>query len=100
MAERIIILPLEKVGLEDIALVGGKAASLGEMLQHLTPLGIQIPGGFVITTVAYRQFLDESKLESMIRSEIANIDLTMWNRCAAAARVSATPSVMPNSRMS
>lgn len=89
MAERIIILPLEKVGLEDIALVGGKAASLGEMLQHLTPLGIQIPGGFVITTVAYRQFLDESKLESMIRSEIANIDfdnVESLRRCGSRIR--------------
>lgn len=69
-----IILPLESVGLEDIAMVGGKCASLGEMLKNLTALGVDIPGGFVITTNAYRQFLAESGLEAMIKAEIAGIN--------------------------
>ena len=69
-----IILPLDSVGLEDIALVGGKCASLGEMLRNLTGLGVNIPGGFVITTDAYRQFLEQSGLESFIKNELDHID--------------------------
>jgi pyruvate,water dikinase len=69
-----IILPLEKVGLNDISLVGGKCASLGEMLQHLTPLGVAIPGGFVVTTEAYRQFLEQSGLQPFIKQELKTID--------------------------
>lgn len=69
-----IIVPLEKVGLDDIALVGGKCASLGEMLQHLTPLGVAIPGGFVVTTEAYWQFLEQSGLQPFIDRELAGID--------------------------
>src|ERR1700744_391641 len=69
-----IIVPLDKVGLADIDLVGGKCASLGEMLQHLTPLGVSIPGGFVITTKAYWQFLEQSKLQPFIHQELDKID--------------------------
>lgn len=69
-----IILPLDRVGLADIETVGGKCASLGEMLQHLSPLGVAIPGGFVITTHAYWQFLEQSKLQPFIQQELAGID--------------------------
>jgi pyruvate,water dikinase len=69
-----VILPLESVGLDDIALVGGKCASLGEMLRNLSGLGVQIPGGFVITTDAYRQFLEQSQLEAFIKNELDRID--------------------------
>lgn len=69
-----IILPLNKVGLADLGTVGGKCASLGEMLQHLTPLGVQIPGGFVITTDAYWQFIEQSQLSPIIRKELDQID--------------------------
>jgi pyruvate, water dikinase len=69
-----IILPLDSVGLNDIALVGGKCASLGEMIQHLTSSGVHIPGGFVVTTDAYRQFLEQSRLETFIRKELDKID--------------------------
>jgi pyruvate,water dikinase len=69
-----IVLPLDSVGLDDIALVGGKCASLGQMIQHLSVAGVHIPGGFVVTTVAYRQFLEQSKLEGFIRKELDRID--------------------------
>ena len=69
-----IILPLDSVGLDDIALVGGKCASLGEMLQNLSGTGVQIPGGFVVTTDAYRQFLEQSGLENFIKTELDRID--------------------------
>jgi pyruvate, water dikinase len=73
MSNRIIV-PLESVGLGDIALVGGKCASLGEMIQHLGKLGVRIPGGFVITTNAYHQFLAQSQLENFIKQELDRID--------------------------
>jgi pyruvate,water dikinase len=69
-----IILPLDSVGLGDLALVGGKCASLGEMIRNLSSAGVNIPGGFVISTDAYHQFLDESGLEVFIKAELDRID--------------------------
>src|SRR5215831_15864596 len=69
-----IILPLNSVGIDDIAMVGGKCASLGEMLRNLTALGVQIPDGFVITTTAYWQFIEQSGLGSLIQQELERID--------------------------
>jgi pyruvate,water dikinase len=46
--------------IEDISLVGGKNASLGEMYRELTPQGIQIPNGFAVTAEAYRYVLDQA----------------------------------------
>ena len=66
---------LHKVGLSDIEEVGGKNASLGEMLQNLTQLGIQIPGGFVITVAAYREFIRFNNLDDEIHSIINAIIL-------------------------
>lgn len=68
------ILLLEQVGIYDIQLVGGKNASLGEMLQHLTALGIKIPAGFVVTTYGYSQFIQYNNLDEEIRSIIKCID--------------------------
>jgi len=68
------ILPLNKVGINDIDRVGGKNASLGEMLQNLGSLGINIPDGFVITVAAYKHFLEHNNLESTIKLMIDAID--------------------------
>lgn len=68
------ILDLDKVGINDIAKVGGKNASLGEMLQHLTALGVQIPNGFVITVDAYKEFVEFNNLESVTKHIINSID--------------------------
>jgi pyruvate,water dikinase len=68
------ILELSKVGINDIETVGGKNASLGEMIQNLTSLGINIPNGFVVTVAAYREFLKYNNLESIIRHIINSID--------------------------
>lgn len=65
---------LHEVGLKDLEMVGGKNASLGEMLQNLTALGIQIPGGFIITVAAYQTFISENKLDETIRSIINGIN--------------------------
>ena len=68
------ILLLEQVGIGDIDLVGGKNASLGEMLQHMTKLGIRIPKGFVITVHAYNEFIRANTLDQKIRDLIGTID--------------------------
>ncbi len=75
MDSSIYIADLHKVGLNDIEQVGGKNASLGEMLQNLTELGIQIPGGFVVTVAAYREFIRYNKLDEEIRKVINEIKL-------------------------
>ncbi|HWB94471.1 MAG TPA: phosphoenolpyruvate synthase [Puia sp.] len=71
---RNIILPLREVGLADLQLVGGKCASLGEMLRNLTSRNIEIPDGFVITTDAYWRFLEQSRLGPFINQELKHID--------------------------
>jgi pyruvate,water dikinase len=76
MDHNILIVPLSKVGINHIEFVGGKNASLGEMLQHLTPLGINIPDGFVITVEVYKRFLLSNDLEPAIRKIIEAIDFS------------------------
>ncbi len=75
MNESIFLADLHKVGLQDIEQVGGKNASLGEMLQNLSELGIQIPGGFVITVAAYREFISYNNLSESIHNIIDSIKL-------------------------
>lgn len=58
----------EDVGMHDVGSVGGKNASLGEMIQHLESQGIQVPGGFATTAEAYRRFVRENGLEEQIGS--------------------------------
>lgn len=68
-------LDLRDVSLEDLNLVGGKNASLGEMIQHLSRLGVNIPGGFAITVDAYWSFLQFNNLEPSICRIIGEIDM-------------------------
>lgn len=67
-------LPLKKVGINDIPLVGGKNASLGEMLQNLTSLGVNIPDGFVVTVEAYSLYLKHNLLDDKIKSILESIN--------------------------
>lgn len=53
----------ETLGIEDVPLVGGKNASLGEMIQALVPQGVPVPNGFAITAEAYHYLLDSNELE-------------------------------------
>ena len=64
------ILNLNEDLLSDLELVGGKNASLGEMIQNLSKLGVNIPGGFAITVEAYWEFISFNKLDKKIRSLI------------------------------
>ncbi len=67
------IRPFRDVGLDDIPLVGGKNASLGEMLRELEPLGVRIPDGFAVTAEAYRAFLREAGIESALREVLSGL---------------------------
>jgi pyruvate,water dikinase len=68
------IVLLREVGIGDVEWVGGKNASLGEMIQNLSPLGIQIPDGFVITVNAYRNFIEFNQLDKFIEERLKEID--------------------------
>lgn len=68
------IIDLNKVSLKDISLVGGKNASLGEMLQNLYSLGIKVPDGFAITTRAYYDFIEHNKLSDKIINLVSGLD--------------------------
>src|SRR5437899_5694169 len=61
------------VGLADVGLVGGKNASLGEMIRSLAPLGVRVPDGFAITAEAYRHFLHEAGIDDEIRELLSGL---------------------------
>jgi pyruvate, water dikinase len=63
-----------EIGLDDVAAVGGKNASLGELYRELTPEGIRVPNGFAVTAEAYRHFLRAGGLEREIRSLLEGLD--------------------------
>ncbi len=69
------VIPLEKLGMDDVGKVGGKNASLGEMLQNLAPLGVSVPGGFATTADAYREFLAQESLDQRIAAELQDLDV-------------------------
>ena len=73
--EQALVLWFEEVGMSDVSLVGGKNASLGEMIQQLTPEGINVPGGFATTAYAYRYFIQQAGLESKLRQLFADLDV-------------------------
>jgi phosphoenolpyruvate synthase/pyruvate phosphate dikinase len=64
---------LDTVGMNDVNIVGGKNASLGEMIQNLK--GCRVPGGFAITAQAYRYFLEENNLINDIHQLLDKIQL-------------------------
>ncbi|MBA1146365.1 phosphoenolpyruvate synthase [Ectothiorhodospiraceae bacterium WFHF3C12] len=65
----------DSLGMGDVDRVGGKNASLGEMISHLAAAGVQVPGGFATTADAYWDFLDESGLRERINAELAELDV-------------------------
>ncbi|EGL55691.1 MAG: phosphoenolpyruvate synthase [Pseudomonadota bacterium] len=69
------VISLDKLCMEDVGRVGGKNASLGEMLQNLAPLGVDVPGGFATTADAYREFLLHDGLQSKINDRLRELDV-------------------------
>ncbi len=66
---------LQNVGKNDVETVGGKNASLGEMISHLTDAGVTVPGGFATTAAAYREFLEQSGLNRRIQQTLATLNV-------------------------
>lgn len=64
----------EELRLEDIALVGGKNSSLGEMIQQLTSNGVNVPAGFATTAYGYRYFIEKAGLEAKLRKLFSDLD--------------------------
>lgn len=69
------IVPLDQLGMNDVHRVGGKNASLGEMISNLGSLGVEVPGGFATTADAYREFLEQSGLKGRIDEALAALDV-------------------------
>ena len=63
------------LGLDDVEKVGGKNASLGEMVQHLSKAGVRVPNGFATTAEAYRRFLSETGLADTINARLEQLDV-------------------------
>lgn len=79
------IIPYSDMTIEDVSKVGGKNASLGELVRHLGPLGVNIPDGFATTSDAFRFFLKSNKLDEQIENILENykegkIDLDIAGR--------------------
>ncbi len=73
--DKAFVLWFEEVGIADIAIVGGKNASLGEMIRQLTPVGVRVPTGFATTAYAYRYFIEKAGLEAKLRQGFSDLDL-------------------------
>lgn len=72
----------DQIGMADLPQVGGKNASLGEMISNLADLGVRVPGGFATTADAYRRFLAHDGLRERIRDAIAGLDADDVTRLA------------------
>jgi pyruvate,water dikinase len=95
-----LVIRMEYAGIGDIALVGGKNSSLGEMIRELGKRGIRVPSGYVITTEAYRFFLRETGLEPFIKKTLSGIkkgDIKSLNRASASVRRAIARAPLPPS---
>jgi pyruvate,water dikinase len=69
------VLWYQELGMHDVNRVGGKNASLGEMISNLANAGVQVPGGFATTAYAFNEFLDQSGLEAKIHEVLDALDV-------------------------
>jgi pyruvate,water dikinase len=69
------VIPLEQLGMHDVDRVGGKNASLGEMISNLAASDVRVPGGFATTAEAYRDFLANEGLQARIKTALATLNV-------------------------
>jgi pyruvate,water dikinase len=86
------VAPLQRFGMDNVDQVGGKNASLGEMITNLTDLGIRVPGGYATTAKAYRDFLayaegDQPSLADQINKLLAELDVDDVRALATAGKL-------------
>ncbi|MDP1870323.1 MAG: phosphoenolpyruvate synthase [Gallionella sp.] len=80
------VIPFQSLGLNDIPEVGGKNASLGEMIANLSSSGVQVPGGFATTAQAYRDFLANGGLDKRIEAVLEKLNVDDVTALAEAGR--------------
>jgi pyruvate,water dikinase len=78
------IVPLDTLSMADVPRVGGKNASLGEMIARLSDAGVKVPGGFATTAQAFWDFLDHNDLRARINARLAPLDVADVTALAAA----------------
>src|SRR5512145_2861434 len=78
-----LVIPFEKLRMNDVEQVGGKNSSLGEMISQLADSGVRVPGGFATTAQAYRDFLAQSGLDNKINAALDALDVEDVNALAA-----------------
>jgi|TARA_B100001063_G_scaffold210334_1_gene207931 pyruvate,water dikinase len=76
------VLWYQELGMQDVPRVGGKNASLGEMISNLANAGVQVPGGFATTADAFNEFLEQSGLNSKIHDILDTLDVDDVNTLA------------------
>ena len=78
------VIKLNELGMNDVETVGGKNASLGEMISNLSNLGVTVPGGFATTAAAYRDFLKADGLDIRINDVLDRLDVDDISALASA----------------
>ena len=81
-----LVVPFEDLRMTDVEQVGGKNASLGEMISQLAAAGIRVPGGFATTAAAFRESLAHNDLVARIRDRLAKLDVEDVRALAEAGR--------------
>ncbi|MFY8274867.1 phosphoenolpyruvate synthase [Pseudoalteromonas sp. SSDWG2] len=76
------VLWYQELGMQDVPRVGGKNASLGEMISNLANAGVQVPGGFATTSFAFNEFLEQSGLNARIYDVLDKLDVEDVNELA------------------
>ena len=80
------VLWYQELGMQDVGRVGGKNASLGEMISNLANAGVQVPGGFATTAEAFNEFLLQSGLDERIHKVLDSLDVDDVDALAAAGK--------------
>lgn len=81
-----LVLWLDNLRMTDLGKVGGKNASLGEMIGNLAKLGVSVPGGFATTADAFQQYLDKSRVAKRIRARLDGLDVEDVEALTAAGK--------------
>jgi pyruvate, water dikinase len=80
------VIGFESLGMGDVGRVGGKNASLGEMIRGLSGSGVKVPGGFATTAHAFQEFLAHGGLADRVNAELANLDVENVQALAATGK--------------
>ena len=86
MRDKDFVLWFEDLRIEDVPLVGGKNASLGEMYRNLTKKGVKIPNGFAVTATAYNYLLEKAGIKDDIRSILKGLDTSNMSNLSERGR--------------